>query len=113
MPKERMGTKVNRNTKIIFYESGGKKVLRGEAAVISSDSAYPRHVLEVLGDTMFLSEDEFWDYVNKYPGREEKRLLYILIDDPVHYDPPIPWKSNMTMMGVFLSSDDYRKTIQE
>lgn len=111
MPRETMGSRFVKGTKIIFYETGGRGRLLGEATIKAAKMVFPKEVLSFLGSTSMLSKDELWNYVNRYPNRMKKRLLSMIVSDPLAYESPPQWTSHMSMVGRILSFSEYEELI--
>ena len=113
LPKESMGTRFQQGTIIVFYQTRSQRKLIGESVVQEATMLNPRAVHSRFGDSVLLSEQELALYVNRYPLREDKRILAIRVGGMKRYSPPVIWPNPMTMVGCFLNPEKYRSLIAQ
>ncbi len=93
--------------RLIFYASRADKTLRGEATLkkvnlISLEDARKRY-----GGRIFLNTTE----ISQYARGRTKKILVFELGRLKKYQKPIPWKKPMTMVGCYLTDEEYRKAI--
>ena len=101
-------TKLLPKHKIVFYESRGNKKIVGEGIVVTVEFLTPEEVLEKYQDELFISEEEFADYIGK-----RHRVLTLRLKGLKRYSQPIQSKTAITMGGKYLTAKQYDLLFQE
>ncbi len=91
-------------SKLIFYASGTKKTVVGEAVIQSVEFLRPHQVLSKFGDRLCLDKDEYWAYVGE---RKDKIIAVFRLVRPVRYSRPVPVPFPVGMAGRYISEGDY------
>jgi hypothetical protein len=99
----RNSTKLLPKHKIIFYASRGQKKLIGEGTIEKVEFLSPGVVLSKYRDVLFLTEDEFLDYV----GNRKQFVLTITLKQLVRYHMPIDYCKAITMTGQYVIKGEY------
>lgn len=100
-------TKLQPKHKIVFYVSHDKQELVGEGTIEKSEFLTPSDVLEKYKNELFLSEDEFLEYVGK-----RTRVLVLTLRDLKRYKQPVRSKEVITMGGKYISVEDYEDMVK-
>jgi hypothetical protein len=95
--------------RLIFYASHADKTLRGEAVIKKVNLISLKDVRKICGSRIFLSATEITQYAR---GRNKKILVFEL-GKSRKYQKPIPWKKPMTMVGCYLTGEEYRKAVNK
>ena len=111
--KPRGAPRLRRGTIIVFYESREGMKLVGQGTVQQAEMMLPHEVIPSYGASFFLNKQELDDYVDRFPGRREKKLLILHLENIFSYASPVRWATSPTMAGAYLTRDDYARLIKE
>ncbi len=102
------GTRLSLGHKLFFYASGGERHLLGEAVIAAVKVLKPDQILEVYGERLFLSKEEFEKYSSSQPRKDYKKDLLVLeIKLAKRYNYPIKFPKLLTMAGRYISREMY------
>jgi len=108
-------TKLNRlrkGSKIVFYISH-EKVLAGEGTIVNIETLDPEMAWMRHGEQIFLSKEEYDDYVERSPisGEERKgrKITAFVFRDLKKYKRPIKSVYGVTPAGRYLTREEYYK----
>ncbi len=107
-----MAGRFRRDTIIILYQTHSERLLVGEVRVKTAELMRLSGAKELYGNSIAIDEEELADYVRLRSDRSGKDVLAIVIKDPSRYESIIKWKTNLTPVGAFLSSEDYHQAIR-
>lgn len=94
--------------KLLFYVSGSNKEITGEADIVSIDLMVISEVLSKYRNNLFLTEDELREYSN---GRDNKNMMVFSLDNLTTYSEPKYLGHGITMVGEYLSKEEYESLV--
>jgi hypothetical protein len=91
--------------RLVFYASRADKTLRGEAVIKKVNLISLKDARKIYGGRIFLDTTE----ISQYAKGRTKKILVFELGKLKKYQTPIPWKKPMTMVGCYLTGEEYRK----
>lgn len=107
---EKISSKLESCQKLLFYISGSKKEIAGEAEITSIGLMTLSEVVSVYSSSLFLTEDELRKYSN---GRDLKKMMVFELGAIRQYSEPKELGHGITMVGEYISKDEYKSLIGE
>ena len=101
---------MNTCEKILFYISHSKKEILGEASISAIQLMSFDEVISEFKNDLFLSEDELRKYSNK---RIEKKMLVFSLKKMECYSEPKLLGRSLTMVGEFISKQEYDYLVKD
>lgn len=103
--KETVPLRLRSGHKLFFYESGGRKVIVGEATIAQVTGERADQVFTRFGeDELFLGRSELQDYIG---DRGTRRVLVLVVKDAKSYTIPLRLKKSVTMAGCYMTKKMY------
>ncbi len=96
--------------KLVLYISHSNKEIAGVADIISINLMSPAEVVAKYCGSLFLTLEELRAYSK---GRENKRMIVLVLDKIKRYQEPKHWMHGMTMAGEYISKEQYDSLIGE
>jgi len=95
-------------SKIVFHVSG-EKVLVGEGVIKTVQKLDPKDAWARYHNRIFLSNDEYNDYITKSPvgERKSKTITVLVLHKLRRFKKPIPPRRRMTYAGYYITQNDY------
>jgi len=89
---------------LLFYISGSKKEIAGEANITSIGLMTLSEVVSAYGSSLFLTEDELREYSN---GRDAKKMIIFELGAIRRYSEPKYLGHGITMAGEYITREEY------
>lgn len=89
---------------LLFYISGSKKEIAGEANITSIALMTLSEVVSAYGSSLFLTEDELREYSN---GRDAKKMMVFELSAIRRYSEPKELGHGITMVGEYIMKEEY------
>lgn len=105
---ENLTPKIKSCKKLLFYVSGSNKEIAGEADIVSIDLMILSEVLSKYRNNLFLTEVELRKYSN---GRDTKNMMVFILDNVTTYVEPKYLGHGITMVGEYLSKEEYETLV--
>ena len=105
--------RIGEGSKILFYASGGRFEVLGEAIVQVIEFLTPKEAAAKYEERLFITNEELENY-RKQRGRPPgKKLLVLRLTNVIRYDKPHKLSKAVTMAGQTLTDIEYRKLLSE
>jgi len=93
---------------ILFYETGKTKAITAKGTIISKSSELPKSILAKYKQSLFLSEDEFLNYVGT---RQGKRMLVIETSNVKRLERSVKPPKTISLSGFYLNEEEYKSLL--
>lgn len=108
--QEKISPKLESCQKLLLYISGSNKEIAGEAEIVSINLMTLSEVVLTYGSSLFLTEDELWEYSN---GRDAKKMMVFELGAIRRNSEPKLLGHGITMVGEYISKEEYKSLIGE
>ncbi len=100
---------INQGSKLLFYASGSRFEILGEATISNIEFLTPEETIKKYEERLFISKEELDNYRNQRDRPSEKKLMVLTLSNIKKYDSPLRTAKTVTMAGQTLSKTEYKK----
>jgi len=104
-PHESLPKHLKAGMNLYFYESHANKEIVGEAKISVIELMPAIEVQEKYSDELFITDGDFREYIK---GREEKKILVLVLSEIKSYTKPIAFEKPINMGGKYIRARDLK-----